>query len=230
MCVRPLARRNRERYPQYTDMVDRWLPFLSGLGGWAYVLLFSFAFTESIAVIGLLVPGATFMVIFGFLASQGMFDIRTAVAIGAVGAILGDTVSFVLGRRGIDPAKRFPSFFAQATIDRAEKFMNDYGITGVFLGRFIGPLRPFVPCIAGALKMRWRSFMVMNITSGVLWSVVYLALGFFFGQFWGSIYRGIHWIGVGLVVIIAAYIAMQYFGERRRRRMDKATVSDDRSL
>jgi membrane protein DedA with SNARE-associated domain len=206
------------RYPQSIGMFDRWLPFLSGLGGWAYVLLFSFAFGESIAVIGLLVPGATFTVIFGFLASQGMFDIRTAAVIGAVGAILGDMLSFVLGRRGIDPAKRFPTLFAQATIDRAEAFMKNYGVTGVFLGRFIGPLRPFVPFVAGALKMRWRSFMVMNVTSGVLWSVAYLAIGFFFGQFWASIHRGIHWIGVGLVVIVLGYIALQYLGERRRRK------------
>ncbi len=199
-------------------MVDRWLQFLSELGGWAYVLLFGFAFSESIAVIGLLVPGATFIVIFGFLASQGMFDIRTAAVIGAVGAILGDMLSFVLGRRGIDPAKRFPSLFAQSTIDRAETFMNDYGVAGVFLGRFIGPLRPFVPFVAGALKMRWRSFMIMNVTSGVWWSVTYLALGFFFGQFWNSIYRGMHWVGVGLVVIVITYVVLQYLGERRRRR------------
>ncbi len=198
-------------------MLDRWVFSLSELGGWAYLLLFFFAFGESIAVIGLLIPGATFIVIFGFLASQGMFDIRTAATIGAVGAILGDMLSFVLGRRGIDPARRFPTFFAQSTIDRAEKFMNDYGVTGVFLGRFIGPLRPFVPFIAGALKMRWRSFMVMNVTSGILWSVAYLALGFFFGQFWTSIYRGIHWVGVGLVVIVVAYVALQYLAERRRR-------------
>jgi membrane protein DedA with SNARE-associated domain len=198
-------------------MIDRWLPFLSGLGGWAYVLLFGFAFGESIAVIGLLIPGATFIVIFGFLASQGMFDIRTAAAVAAFGAILGDMVSFVLGRRGIDPAKRFPSLFSQSIIDRAETFMNDYGVAGVFLGRFIGPLRPFVPFMAGALKMRWRSFMVMNVTSGILWSVSYLALGFFFGQFWGSIYRGVHWVGVGLAVIVVTYVVMQYIGERRRR-------------
>ncbi len=208
-------------------MIDRWLPFLSGLGGWAYVLLFGFAFTESIAVIGILIPGATFIVIFGFLASQGMFDIRVAVAVGAIGAILGDMLSFVLGRRGIDPAKRFPSLFGQATIDRAERFMHDYGITGVFLGRFIGPLRPFVPFVAGALKMRWRSFMLMNVTSGVLWSVVYLALGFFFGQFWSSMHRGIYWVGVGLAVIIIAYVVIQYFGERRRSMKAKSITVDN---
>jgi len=161
-------------------MFDRWSLFLSGLGGWAYVLLFSFTLSESIALVGLFVPGATLVVIFGFLASQGMFDIGLAATVGALGAILGDMFSFVLGRRGIDPAKRFPSLFAQATIDRAEAFMDTYGVTGVFLGRFIGPLRPFVPFVAGALKMRWRSFMLMNVTSGVLWSVSYLAFGFFF--------------------------------------------------
>ena len=118
-------------------MFNHWLPWISDLGIWAYALLFAFAFGESIAVVGILVPGATFVVLFGFVISQGVYSFVDAFVIGAIGAILGDVFSFVLGRRGIDPAKRFPRLFAQKTVDRAEKFMHEYGIAGVFLGRFI---------------------------------------------------------------------------------------------
>ncbi len=208
-------------------MFNHWLPFISQLGNWAYALLFAFAFGESIAVVGILVPGATFVVLFGFVISQGVYDIGDAFIIGAVGAILGDVLSFVLGRRGIDPAKRFPRLFAQRTVDRAERFMNEYGIAGVFLGRFIGPLRPFVPFIAGALKMKWRSFMAMNITSGVLWSAAYLATGFFFGQFWSSIHRGLRWVGIGLFIIIVAYIALRTMAARRGRTVAEDAVNNE---
>ncbi len=200
-------------------MFNHWLPWISQLGNWAYALLFAFAFGESIAVVGILVPGATFVVLFGFVISQGVYDIGDAIFIGAIGAILGDVLSFVLGRRGIDPAKQFPRLFAQSTVDRAEKFMNEYGVAGVFLGRFIGPLRPFVPFIAGALKMKWRSFMTMNITSGILWSASYLAIGFFFGQFWSSIHRGLRWVGIGLFIIIVGYIILRAMATERGKTM-----------
>lgn len=196
-------------------MFNQWLPWISQLGMWAYALLFAFSFGESIAVVGLLVPGATFVVLFGFVISQGMYSFSDAMIVGATGAILGDVFSFVLGRQGIDPAKRFPRLFAQTTVDRAEKFMHEYGVTGIFLGRFIGPLRPFVPFVAGVLKMKWRSFMTMNITSGILWAVSYLAIGFFFGQFWTSIHRGLRWVGIGLFLIVVIYISLRAMRARR---------------
>jgi membrane protein DedA with SNARE-associated domain len=147
-----------------------------------------------------------------------MFNFGDAVFFSALGAILGDIFGFVLGRRGVDPARRFPKLFSQSTVDRAEKFMNDYGIAGVLLGRFIGPLRPFVPFMAGALKMSWKSFMAMNIFSGVLWAGSYLAIGYFFGQFWSSINRGLQWVGVGMVIIIGGYLFLRWMGQRRRVR------------
>ena len=198
-------------------MFNHWLPWISELGMWAYALLFTFAFGESIVVVGLLVPGATFVVLFGFVISQGVYDFADAFVVAAIGAILGDVFSFILGRRGVDPAERFPRLFAQSTVDRAEKFMNDYGIAGVFLGRFIGPLRPLVPYVAGAFKMRWRSFMAMNVTSGILWAGSYLAIGFFFGQFWGSIHRGLRWVGIGLFVIVVGYSILRASRANRER-------------
>jgi membrane protein DedA with SNARE-associated domain len=203
-------------------MFEYWLLRIGDLGTWAYLLLFGFALAESLAVVGLLVPGATFVVLFGFLAAQGIFDFERAVCAAAFGAMIGDVLSFILGRRGIDPARRFPRLFSQASVERAEVFMINYGVAGVLLGRFIGPLRPFVPFMAGALKMRWRSFMAMNVVSGMLWAASYLSIGYFFGQFWSSINRGIQWVGVGMAVIIMGYLALRGLGERRRRRKVKA--------
>lgn len=208
-------------------MFDHWLPVIAQLGLWAYVLLFAFSLAESIAVVGILVPGATFVVIFGFLVAQGFYNFENAVVFATIGAILGDILSFVLGRRGIDPAKRFPKLFSQATVDRAETFMLKYGVAGVFLGRFIGPLRPFIPFVAGALKMQWRRFMVMNILSAILWAISYLAIGFFFGQFWSSIHRGLRWVGVGMLVIIVIYIVWQL---TRRRPKSVSEKKEDETL
>lgn len=202
-------------------MFDHWLPVITHLGLWAYALLFAFSFAESIAVVGIIVPGATFVVIFGFLVAQGLYDFGDAAVIASIGAILGDVFSFILGRRGVDPAKRFPKLFSQVTVDRAEAFMHKYGVAGVFLGRFIGPLRPFIPFVAGALKMPWRRFMVMNVLSGILWAISYLAIGFFFGQFWGSIHRGLRWVGIGMLVIIIFYVVWQVTRERPKTALEK---------
>lgn len=195
-------------------MFEHWLPWVLHLGGWAYALLFAFSFGESLAVVGILVPGATFAVLFGFLISLHAFHFVDAVVVASVGAILGDSLSYWLGRKGIDPAKRFPKLFSPSAVCRAEKFMETYGTMGVFLGRFIGPLRPFVPFIAGVLRMRFRHFMAMNVTSGFLWALSYIALGLFFGQWWGSIHRGLRWVGIGIFVILVVYIVFRVRREK----------------
>lgn len=202
-------------------MFEHWLPWVLHLGGWAYALLFAFSFGESLAVVGILVPGATFVLLFGFLISLQAFHFVDAVIVASIGAILGDFLSYWLGRRGTDPTKRFPKLFSPSAVCRAEKFMETYGVAGVFLGRFIGPLRPFVPFIAGVFKMRFRNFMIMNVTSGVLWALSYITLGFFFGQWWSSIHRGIRWVGIGILVILITYIFLRW---RRGQLIKEAEV------
>ena len=138
--------------------------------------------SESLAVVGLIVPGAILMVIFGALIASGYLEFMPVFAAAVLGAIAGDGLSFWLGTyyqqqlKSIWPLKRYPDL-----IQKGEAFFNKHGGKSILLGRFIGPIRPIIPAIAGMMKMPTRQFLVINIFSALLWAPLYLLPGILLG-------------------------------------------------
>ena len=131
---------------------------------------------------GLVVPGATIMVAAGALVALGAMNFWTTALLGMVGAIAGDWFSFWIGRRyrgrlrGVWPFARHPQW-----LSRGEDFFYRHGGKSVVLGRFVGPVRAFVPIVAGMLGMRPASFYAMNALAGVAWAPAHLLAGMAFG-------------------------------------------------
>ncbi|PIT95911.1 PA-phosphatase, partial [Candidatus Falkowbacteria bacterium CG10_big_fil_rev_8_21_14_0_10_37_14] len=76
------------------------LPSLSHLGVWGYWLVLLFSLLESLVFAGVIVPGSTLVIMAGFLSSQGYLDIGDLIWFAAIGAILGDSISYYLGTKG----------------------------------------------------------------------------------------------------------------------------------
>ena len=72
------------------------------------------------------------------------------------------------------PLSRHPDM-----LPRGHAFMEKWGILGIFIGRFFGPLRASVPLIAGILEMDYWKFQIANVLSAMLWAYVLLAFGDF---------------------------------------------------
>jgi membrane protein DedA with SNARE-associated domain len=60
---------------------------------------------------------------------------------------------------------------------RAEAFVKKWGVAGIFIGRFTGPLRASVPLIAGIFRMPMWRFQLANFSSAFVWAAVLLTLG-----------------------------------------------------
>src|SRR5216117_4461539 len=73
---------------------------------WAYVVLALLAAAESAAFVGLAIPGETAMLLGGFLAYQGRLSLGVMMAAGALGAVVGDSVGYQIGRAFGEPLKR----------------------------------------------------------------------------------------------------------------------------
>ena len=80
------------------------------------------------------------------------------------------------------PLSRHPDL-----IPRGEAFMKKWGILGIFIGRFFGPLRASVPLVAGIFEMPYWRFQVANFTSAFVWAAVLLTLG-------DAISFGVRWL------------------------------------
>jgi len=158
-----------------------WLPE----GGVYYLLVFLLTLSESLAFVGLIMPGSVLTVFAGFLAAHGKGEIAWLMLIASAGSLLGDVASYYLGGR-FGPAllRSRPLRRHHQIIDRAELFFAAHGGKSVFLGRFVGPLRAFIPFVAGCAQMRPGGFFLFALVSCVLWGLAYPGLGYLAGASW----------------------------------------------
>ncbi len=174
---------------------DAFFNTVTQVGHWGYLIIFMAAFLESSAFLGMLVPGETVVVLAGFLSSRGYLDLGDCLWVISLGAVLGDSVGYsfghVLGGGYFKRHKRL--FFIKARhIDRATEYFRLHGGKTIFFGRFIGFFRAMAPFAAGMLRMPYGRFLFYNITGGVLWTISFTLLGYFFGESWRAIE---HWSG-----------------------------------
>ena len=155
------------------------------LGAWTYLLVGFFAFAETGAFVGLVVPGETVMLLGGAVAGQGAIDIYLLIAIAWFAAWLGDTTSFFIGRRlGREFVMRHgPRFgISHERFERVEDYFSRHGGKTIFIGRFISLVRAFAPFIAGSSGMRYRAFVPYSILGTGLWASAHILIGYFFSR------------------------------------------------
>jgi membrane protein DedA with SNARE-associated domain/membrane-associated phospholipid phosphatase len=146
------------------------------------LLIFVVAVLESLLVIGLLVPGAFLLFGMGALIATGTLPLIPTMAWTSAGAVVGDTVSFLIGShyhqrlRVLWPMKRYP-----ALVNRGVDFFCRHGGKSVFMARFVGPVRPIVPAIAGMMDMNFGRFLLVDIIASVLWAPAFILPGMAFG-------------------------------------------------
>src|SRR5215469_18644217 len=145
---------------------------------WAAPVVFALAFGESLAFISLLIPAWAALVGIGVLISSGNLNFWPIWVAGSIGAALGDWLSFWVGvKLGPPVAHVWPLSRHPDLLPRGERFMKQWGIPGIFIGRFFGPLRASVPLVAGILTMPYWQFQIANFTSAFVWAAVLLELG-----------------------------------------------------
>ncbi len=130
---------------------------------------------EAVIIVGTFVPGVTIVLAIAAAAGaagQGLWPVFVATAIGT---ILGDIVSYWVGRRygiqiaGWGPLARRPQVFA-----RSEAFFEKNGFMSVAIARFLPAVRTLVPTFAGIAKMSPVTFTIANAVSGVIWAAVHV--------------------------------------------------------
>jgi membrane protein DedA with SNARE-associated domain/membrane-associated phospholipid phosphatase len=196
------------------------------LGAWTYLLVGVFAFAETGAFVGLVVPGETVMLLGGAVAGQGAIDIYLLIGIAWFAAWLGDTTSFFIGRRlGRDfVLTHGPRFgIGHERFERVEDYFSRHGGKTIFVGRFVSLVRAFAPFIAGSSGMRYRAFVPYSILGTGLWASAHILIGYFFSRSIESAakYAGRGAFVLGTTIVVIAGIVFLYrrlrVAENRRR-------------
>jgi membrane protein DedA with SNARE-associated domain len=145
---------------------------------WAPLIIAGLAFCESVAFLSLFVPATIILIAISALIGVADLEFWPLWMGAAVGAAVGDVVSYVLGRRFKKSIYRlWPLSTHPHLVVRGERFFCRYGAWGVFMGRFFGPARAVVPLVAGTFGMRLPLFMTVNFASAFVWGFALLAPG-----------------------------------------------------
>ncbi len=177
--------------------------------------VFTIIFVESGLLIGFFLPGDSLLIPIGILAAQGHIDPVTFAIVATIGAILGDSLGYFIGRRY--GARLFVKedsfFFDKKHIERTKLFYTKYGPLTVFLARFTPIVRTFAPGLAGVGEMPYRTFLFWNILGGIVWPASLIALGYFFGSKIPNIER---FILPGVIAVVLIFSVPLVFQGLRR--------------
>ncbi|HEN5497194.1 TPA: VTT domain-containing protein, partial [Legionella pneumophila] len=149
---------------------------------WSLFITFLIALSESLAVIGSIIPGSVTMTAIGILAGSGIMRIDLTLLAATLGAICGDSLSYFLGYFYSDrlieiwPFRKYPGL-----LKYGKDFFASHGGKSVLIGRFVGPLRSIIPVIAGIMHMKQWRFLIANIVSAIGWSILYVMPGVLIG-------------------------------------------------
>jgi membrane protein DedA with SNARE-associated domain len=160
------------------DLTSTMMEFVRSHSEWAVVILGLTAFGESLFLVGLLFPATPVLLAIGGLVAAGAVEPAPLLVAAVVGAVTGDIVSYLIGRKSgrritYSPmGKRYRTNIAKARV-----FFRKYGMMSVFLGRFFGPLRATVPFVAGMSRMGQARFQIANVASAVVWAPIMLLPG-----------------------------------------------------
>lgn len=166
----------------FADYVQPLTNWLQANPHWSLFFTFFIALTESLAIIGSIVPGSVTMTAIGILAGSGIMRIDLTLLAATLGAVCGDSLSYFLGyfysEQLIDmwPFKKYPNL-----LKYGKEFFSKHGGKSVLIGRFVGPLRSIIPVIAGIMHMKQWRFLIANVISAIGWSILYVMPGVLIG-------------------------------------------------
>lgn len=157
------------------DTLTLWL---SANPQWLGLAIFLLACLECLAIVGLLVPGTVLLFAVAALAGNGALGLSETLLLAFFGGMLGDCLSYALGRYFHQDIGRLPILRNHPQwLSSAHSYFLRYGVTSLLIGRFIGPLRPMLPMIAGMFDMPFARFFIVSLLAGFGWSIAYMLPG-----------------------------------------------------
>lgn len=174
--------------------------------------------------IGCMAEGESFAILGGFFAHQGFFELWNAFAVAAVGAFLGDTLFFVLGRRfsnhkWVRLLRRRPGFSHAFRMVQAHPYLFVLGNRYVYGMRLAGGIA------AGLSRIPVPLFLLLNGLSALAWAGIFVSLGYVFGlgaeHILGDTLKAHHRLFLGLGIGVAVALATWFLAHHIARKQPK---------
>jgi len=153
---------------------------------WVYAILFLIIFCETGLVVTPFLPGDSLIFLAGAIAMRpdNPLNIYWLAGLLIIAAILGDAINYTIGKFFGEKLFSNPNskVFKQAYLEKTHQFYEKHGGKTIILARFVPIVRTFAPFVAGMGKMNYKHFFSYNVVGGIIWVVIFSALGAFIGR------------------------------------------------
>lgn len=159
-------------------------------------------------------PGETAIISASVLAADGTLHVGIIIVAGALGAMIGDSCAFWIGRLG--GARIIRAVGKLAGHDRvaaAERMIRRQGSALVFVGRFLPGFRLAVNLSCGAGQMAYPRFLLFDTLGAIVWSTQAALLGFFLGKAFADQL----WVALVVALGVAGLVALVVFWREKAR-------------
>ena len=191
------------------------------LGAWTYVLVGILVFLESGAMVGLVSPGETAVILGGVIAGQGQISIGWLIALTWACALAGDLSGYALGRRAGREVLLRHGARVKLTPERlgyVERLLHRHGTKLLLPGRFVGAVRALAPVVAGVARMPAARFAAIELLAAGVWSAAFALLGYFFWDSFDQAAKLAKNATLALTAVIVAGIAIVVVVRKLRAR------------
>ncbi|MEV7796991.1 VTT domain-containing protein [Streptomyces sp. NPDC087512] len=173
-------------------------------------------------------PGDSLLFTAGLFVAQGQYisqPLWLVCTLIVAAAVIGDQVGYMIGKFLGPKLFNRPNskLFKQENLEKAHEFMEKYGPKAIVLARFVPIVRTFAPIVAGAGRMKYRTFLTYNVIGGVAWGTGVTLAGYWLGQI-EFIRTNVEPILVLIVVVSVVPIAVEYLRERGKKKRAAAAA------
>lgn len=177
---------------------------------------------------GIPLPGETPLLAASYLAATGHLSLPLVIGSAALGAIVGDSLGYAIGRKG---GRRFLERRGKwlgvtpEKLEKADRYFARHGAKTVFFGRFVAFLRILAGPLAGASRMPYRRFLAANVAGAVTWATTMGTLAYFFGKPVATILSSMGvWALAAIAIFLVARFAFKRWLRARERRLAAGKV------
>jgi membrane protein DedA with SNARE-associated domain len=204
-----------KRMPDLHHVVDA---LRAAYGTWGYPLVLLGALLENTALLGLVLPGGSLVLLGAVYAQQGVLALPLVLVLGWLGMVLGTSLDYAFGRWALRTTLGHTRLMARLDpkLGEAERFLERHGAWAFLLAHFIGHVRSFVAITAGTSRLPYRRFLVYEGSAALAWNLVWVIAGYMVGEHLAFLERLMGGAGLALVLVaVTAYLGYRLFTRGR---------------
>ena len=167
--------------------------------------------------IGTFLEGEIFLIVVGIFIKLKLLNPALSLIFAILGAFVHEILYFFVGKW---KGKKFleENRYTQKNFQKAKELLNKYGVYSIFLIRFLYGMRMVPMMLMGASGIGVAKFTVFNLISLLVWAIVYLALGYFFGHTAEMVFGKVkeyYFIFIIFVIVVITLIVLYPYIKKR---------------